>query len=115
MLFLSVRAGFGNDAWGSLSWRPPLFVRPLSRIVRDSSEAPGARGKIANHNIVVGQYRFGTPITHTTGVGNAYDRHREVVQRRQGFWIHHPRERREGLLRPSLRHPGQGIPFPGRG
>src|SRR5205085_4340151 len=36
----------------------------------------------------------------------AYDRHREVVQRHQGLWLHHPRERREGLLRASLRHSG---------
>src|SRR5213075_3464478 len=38
-----------------------------------------------------------------------YHRYREVVQRREGLWFHHARERREGLLRASHRHSGGGL------
>src|SRR5207248_4564348 len=31
------------------------------------------------------------------------NRNREVVQRRQGVWVHHPRRRRQGLVRPPHR------------
>ena len=46
---------------------------------------------------------------------NAYDRHSEVVQRRQGLWVHHARERPEGPVRPSFGHSGQGVQVPRRG
>ena len=42
-------------------------------------------------------------------------RHREVVQRREGFRLHHPGERRKGLLRPPHRHQGGRVPQPRRG
>ncbi|CAA9341071.1 MAG: Cold shock protein of CSP family, partial [uncultured Gemmatimonadetes bacterium] len=45
----------------------------------------------------------------------AQHRHRQVVQRRQGLRLHHPRGRREGLLRPLLRHRGAGLPHARRG
>src|SRR2546423_9040955 len=42
----------------------------------------------------------------STGVSpdGTYHRYREVVQRREGLWFHHARERREGLLRASHRY-----------
>ena len=46
---------------------------------------------------------------HTEEQHNAYHRHREVVQRRQGLRLHHAGGRPEGLLRPPLGHPGPGL------
>src|ERR1043165_1245959 len=56
-----------------------------------------------------------TPIDTTTHLGvcnGTYDRHREVVQRREGLWLHHARRWTEGLLRPSFGHSGLGFPHP---
>src|SRR5215468_8822643 len=43
------------------------------------------------------------------------NRYREVVQRCEGLWLHHPGRRRRGRLRPSHRHPGRGVSYPRRG
>ena len=37
--------------------------------------------------------------------------HREVVQRRQGVRLHHPRRRRQGPVRTSHRHQRRGLPL----
>src|SRR5450755_2626399 len=42
-------------------------------------------------------------------------RNREVVQRRQGLWLHRARRRRQGPLRASQRDPGQRIQVADRG
>src|SRR6185295_2421120 len=46
---------------------------------------------------------------------NEHDGKSEVVQRQQRFWFHHAGGRTEGLLRPSLRDPGQRLQVAGRG
>src|SRR5689334_18373469 len=43
------------------------------------------------------------------------DRHREVVQRRQGLRVHHARRARQGPLRPFLRDRGRRLPHARRG
>src|SRR5215203_822600 len=44
-----------------------------------------------------------------SGAGHAYDRQSKVVQRCEGLWVHHPRWRRQGLLRPLQLHFGQWL------
>src|SRR5262245_54114475 len=54
-----------------------------------------------------------TPSTRRSE-GHAYVRYGQVVQRGQGLRIHHPARRIEGLLRPPLGDPGQGVQDPDR-
>src|SRR5688572_17925593 len=46
-----------------------------------------------------------------TSNGNWYC---EVVQRREGLWLHHPGGRRRRLVLPPHRHPVRWLPQPGR-
>src|ERR1700730_1939948 len=46
---------------------------------------------------------------------NDGNRYREVVQRREGVWLHHPGRWRRGRVLPPHRHPGRGLPQPRRG
>jgi hypothetical protein len=52
---------------------------------------------------------------HLRRGGKHGDRHREVVQRRQGLRVYHPRRARQGPLRPFLRDRGRRLPYPRRG
>ena len=50
-----------------------------------------------------------------TEEGHSGHRHRKVVQRRQGVWLHQPRRWTEGSVCPSHRHSRRGLSQPGRG
>src|SRR2546427_11334897 len=55
-----------------------------------------------------------TALVWGRGVFDA-ERDREVVQRREGIWVHYAGRRRQGRVRPSHRDPVGGISQPGRG
>src|ERR1041384_6612159 len=56
--------------------------------------------------------RLGEATKQGVGHHGSCDRYREVVQRREGVWLHHPGERRKGLLRPSFGNPNGWLPQP---
>src|SRR3954468_19394997 len=86
------------------------FFSLVSRVSPAVRGQPIVRASITKHVVSVGTAFSALPTQHIIRrKDNAYDWHRQVVQRLQGFRLHHAREWTEGLLRPSLRHPGQRL------
>src|SRR5688572_1322622 len=105
-----VRTPVGQLARGG----PRIARRPFFCWVPDSLFDLSWRDSTNNDRRMVRHYR--TPTSTISWSGNvSYHRHREVVQRSEGFWFHHPRERTEGLLRTLLGHPVAGLPLARRG